>query len=187
MRLSTNAFMTAAQGQDVECCVDYVSVAGNGFARTISGDGVFLNRRMTDKLKLSEGDILKARVLPNFPDKQESCKYRAVHVDAVGSIFEQSGPGTVVPGPEYDETNVKNLVLETLKVGPLSTGTITRMLKIESYKVSNACKTLHDEGHISRADIYRTNKQSKASRRIWTLSDSEFEIDPEIDSINVEA
>jgi predicted Rossmann fold nucleotide-binding protein DprA/Smf involved in DNA uptake len=189
MEFSTKDFMPDAS--EGICCVEYVSVSGNSFARSKDGHTVFINRRITERLSLTEGDLIKAKYVLNFEDKQENCRYRAIFAESKGSIFDANQDAAAFrhdePEPAPSEPPLRERILQALLVGPLSTGTIARSLKVEAYQVSNVCGTLHAEGKISRADVYRSGTQSKASRRIWALSDTEYEIDPTIDAVGIDA
>ena len=63
-----------------EAVVEELVYSGSPFAVTLDGEGIFLNSRIVDKLKLKAGDSIQAYVVPNYPDKADQIRYRAMRV-----------------------------------------------------------------------------------------------------------
>ena len=60
--------------------IDYITQSGSAFAVCKNGDQVFLNKRLVNKMDLSEGDICRAFLLKNYEDKIDMTPWRAVRV-----------------------------------------------------------------------------------------------------------
>lgn len=63
--------------------VEYLTPAGSGFAVTPQGEQVFMNKRLIEAMKVQEGDVYDAYLLPNYPDKQAQIPWRAMRVEPV--------------------------------------------------------------------------------------------------------
>lgn len=61
--------------------VDTLTENGSGFATTQTGDAIFINARIMQKMNLQELDSIDAYVVPNYPDVQDRIKYRATRVN----------------------------------------------------------------------------------------------------------
>ena len=65
----------------ISAVVDTLTENGSGFATTETGEAIFINARIMQKMNLKEFDEIDAYVVPNYPDKQDRIKYRATRVN----------------------------------------------------------------------------------------------------------
>ena len=68
--------------------VEEVSHTGSAFATTEEGEGVFLNRRMVDRLALEGEEILMAHCIPNYEDKRDHTPWRCVRGEVIDQLTE---------------------------------------------------------------------------------------------------
>tara|TARA_R100001443_G_scaffold30122_1_gene43630 strand:+ start:408 stop:842 length:435 start_codon:yes stop_codon:yes gene_type:complete len=66
--------------------VEEIVFSGSAFAVTKDGDGIFINSRIVDKLGLKPGDSIQAYIVPNYPDKADQIKYRAMRASLVSQV-----------------------------------------------------------------------------------------------------
>lgn len=87
----------------ISAVVDTLTENGSGFATTETGEAIFINARIMQKMNLKEFDEIDAYVVPNYPDKQDRIKYRATRVNK-----EQTDLGT----PPDLEEKIRRLLKE---------------------------------------------------------------------------
>ena len=87
----------------ISAVVDTLTENGSGFATTETGEAIFINARIMQKMNLKEFDEIDAYVVPNYPDKQNRIKYRATRVNK-----EQTDLGT----PPDLEEKIRRLLKE---------------------------------------------------------------------------
>tara|TARA_R100001460_G_scaffold24318_6_gene48818 strand:- start:8926 stop:9339 length:414 start_codon:yes stop_codon:yes gene_type:complete len=87
----------------ISAVVDTLTENGSGFATTETGEAIFINARIMQKMNLKEFDEIDAYVVPNYPDKQDRIKYRATRVNK-----EQTNLGT----PPDLEEKIRRLLKE---------------------------------------------------------------------------
>lgn len=72
--------------------VDVVAEGGAAFATNVHGEQIFINKRIVDKMRVKEQDLLKIYAVPNYPDKQDRIHWRATRVHIVSSDSEIEDP-----------------------------------------------------------------------------------------------
>tara|TARA_Y100001937_G_C7045024_1_gene296412 strand:+ start:419 stop:832 length:414 start_codon:yes stop_codon:yes gene_type:complete len=87
----------------ISAVVDTLTENGSGFATTETGEAIFINARIMQKMELKQFDEIDAYVVPNYPDKQDQIKYRATRVNK-----EQTDLGT----PPDLEEKIRRLLKE---------------------------------------------------------------------------
>ena len=87
----------------IPAVVDTLTENGSGFATTETGEAIFINARIMQKMDLKQFDEIDVYVVPNYPDKQDQIKYRATRVNK-----EQTDLGT----PPDLEEKIRRLLKE---------------------------------------------------------------------------
>ena len=87
----------------IPAVVDTLTENGSGFATTETGEAIFINARIMQKMNLKQFDEIDVYVVPNYPDKQGQIKYRATRVNK-----EQTDLGT----PPDLEEKIRRLLKE---------------------------------------------------------------------------
>ena len=87
----------------IPAVVDTLTENGSGFATTETGEAIFINARIMQKMDLKQFDEIDVYVVPNYPDKQDQIKYRATRVNK-----EQTDLGT----PPDLEDKIRRLLKE---------------------------------------------------------------------------
>ena len=87
----------------IPAVVDTLTENGSGFATTETGEAIFINARIMQKMDLKQFDEIDVYVVPNYPDKQDQIKYRATRVNK-----EQPDLG---PPPDLEE-KIRRLLKE---------------------------------------------------------------------------
>jgi hypothetical protein len=166
---------TDTQTKDV--FVDDVTSVGSAFGSTPDGEAVFINARIVEAVKIKGGDYIKAIVLPNYEDKRERVKWRAIRAEVIGSAFEDisAEPDDEVPLEKSKDVLVVELLEEH---GPLRTATLARLLDTNSGEVGTLCHGLYARGKIALADVYSDPANKRASHRVWAVDINEFDVDP---------
>ena len=124
----------------ISAVVDTLTENGSGFATTETGEAIFINARIMQKMNLKEFDEIDAYVVPNYPDKQDRIKYRATRVNK-----EQIDLGT----PPDLEEKIRRLLKED--TGLWSLREICEELAEEEQVVYN---TLIKMEQVVRTDAY---------------------------------
>jgi hypothetical protein len=96
-----NIFTDETLTKDV--LVDNITSVGSAFGATVEGEAVFINARIVSALKLKHGDHVRAFVLPNYEDKRDRVRWRAIRVEVIGSMSEDQEP-MVMSKPERRPT-----------------------------------------------------------------------------------
>lgn len=64
--------------EEMVVLIEMMTYAGSGFGINEDGDGVFLSKRLMDKMELEEGDEILAYCIPNFIDKRDEVPWRCI-------------------------------------------------------------------------------------------------------------
>lgn len=154
--------------------VDGVTLSGSAFGVTTEGDGVFINNRIVNAMKLKSGDHLRAYIVDNYEDKRHQTKYRALRVTVLHSMFEDQPDA-----PEGTEKPTSVLILDTLeKHGPLRTAVLARLVGGDTGEVGVICRGLFSAGKIAMAEVYSDPQQKRASHCVWGIDLNDFDVDP---------
>ena len=171
--MEAQSIFTEALTKDV--FIDDVTPMGSAFGATPDGEAVFINARIVNAVKIKHGDHVRVLVLPNYEDKRDRVRWRAVRAEVRGSAFE-------VPLDQPDEPQGKSkdqLILELLdEHGPMRTSIIGRLLGVDSGEAGTLCHGLYAQGKIALADVYSSPNNTRASHRVWAVSIHDFDVDP---------
>jgi hypothetical protein len=179
-----NIFTDETLTKDV--LVDNITAVGSAFGATVEGEAVFINSRIVAALKLKHGDYVRAFVLPNYEDKRDRVRWRAIRVKILGSTNdEESVPDPAIEGLVNAMTRTAELLPRNEQIlkllddhGPLRTSTLARLLGIDSGEVGTLCHGLYAQGRIALADIYSSPGNKRASHRVWAMDINDFDVDP---------
>ena len=153
--------------------IDEVTVAGSAFGATADGEAVFINARIVSAIKIKGGDHVRAMVLPNYEDKRDRVKWRAIRAEIQGSTPEH-GPVEITEQVSKDQQVLRLLDDH----GPLRTSTVARLLGVDSGEAGTLCHGLYAQGKIALADVYSSPNNTRASHRVWAISIHDFDVDP---------
>lgn len=64
--------------EEMVVLIEMMTYAGSGFGINEDGDGVFLSKRLMEKMELEEGDEIVAHCIPNFIDKRDEVPWRCI-------------------------------------------------------------------------------------------------------------
>jgi hypothetical protein len=160
-----------------EVFIDDITPMGSAFAATPDGEAVFINARIVSAVKIKHGDRVRVLVLPNYEDKRDRVRWRALRAEVIGTIFETVGDGEPVPSEPVKSKDV--MVMDLLQeYGPLRTSSVGRLLNIDSGEAGALCHGLYAQGKIALANVYSSPDNNRASHRVWAVDINEFDIDP---------
>lgn len=146
------------------------SYSGSMFATTKDGEGVFINARIVQLLKLEPMEEVRAFVLPNYPDKREHIQWRAVRVER----SEKQEP--VIAGLKSLEPTVEQRVLTLLEAGGIfSNGEIAEYLGIEPALAGTTTARLFISGKLAKAEVHRRPGQMRPSLLLYAIDVDQFE------------
>lgn len=155
--------------------VDTLTYAGSAFGSTPEGEQVFINARIVEGMKLSEGHIVIGHLLPNYPDKREYIPWRAMRVTRTE---EQAAPvKQPEPEPEVEEQTPGDKILAVIKEAPEGYFTTVDLMEetgLDTKTVNNWAMGLHNRGLIARADVHASPNQKRASFILWALNSKSF-------------
>jgi hypothetical protein len=172
---SQNIFTDETLTKDV--FIDNITMVGSAFGATVEGEAVFINSRIVSALKLKHGDCVRAFVLPNYEDKRDRVRWRAIRVEVQGSTTEEQDTAVVTSGSSSVPKD--QLIISLLdEHGPLRTSTLARLLDIDSGEAGTLCHGLYAQGKIALADIYSSPGNKRASHRVWAMDINDFDVDP---------
>jgi len=171
MGITDPGISTEALVKDV--FIDDITDAGSAFGATLDGETVFFNARIVNAIKAKGGDHVRAMVLPNYEDKRDRVKWRAIRAEVRGSTPER---GLIsVSTEESKHTRILSLLEEH---GPLRTSIVARLMGIDSGEAGTLCHGLYAQGRVALADVYSSPHNSRASHRVWAISIHDFDVDP---------
>lgn len=163
----------------VTCVVDHIAYSGSAFAGTEDQQGVFINPRIVGLLSAQEGDRLVCWVVPNYEDKRASCAYRAVRAEKLeGEPATLDAPPVKNEGPQAGARHEAYAeIIKLLEQNHfLTTFDLSELLGTDSLTTSNLCRSLHRDGKICRADVYRQGGQIRASMVVWAIHPNVFNL-----------
>jgi len=166
-----------------EVLVDDIAYSGSAFGITVDkGEGVFINQRIVQAMKVKPGDRVMAFVLPNYEDKRSTIPWRAMRVEVLGSIFDDVSdePEPIEDDEEViEEQRIEDLIVEKLDtIGPMRTATLARLVGRTAGEVQTLCLGLWAAKRIAMADVFKDPSQKRSSHRVWAVSINDFDIDP---------
>ena len=85
----------AFETNKMRAMIESVSYTGSAFGSNESGESVFFNQRLVNKVGLEMGDIVEAHSIPNYEDKRTETPWRAIRVAVVGKGDLYATPPTV--------------------------------------------------------------------------------------------
>jgi len=85
----------AFETNKMRAMIESVSYTGSAFGSNESGESVFFNQRLVNKVGLEMGDIVEAHSIPNYEDKRTETPWRAIRVAVVGKEDLYATPSTV--------------------------------------------------------------------------------------------
>ena len=156
--------------------IDEVTYSNSAFgATTDTGEPVFINSRIVSAVKIKQGDMVEAALIPNYEDKQSTIPWRAIRASVVSSEYQV--PMTEVREPPKKDKGV--LVVDLLTThGPLRSSTLARLLDSHVSEVGTLCQGLYADGKIALAEVYGNPANKRASHRVWAVDINEFDVDP---------
>jgi len=163
-----------------EVLIDDIAYSGSAFGITIdSGEGVFINQRIVEAIKVKPGDRVMAFVLPNYADKRDAVPWRAMRIEVLGSIFEGMSEEDDEVIEEEEELNIEEVIVDRLdNLGPMRTATLARLVGRSTGEVQTLCLGLWAAKRIVMADVFKDPSQKRSSHRVWAVSINDFDIDP---------
>lgn len=152
--------------------VDMLTYSGSAFGSTTDGEQVFINARIVETLGLSEGMVLTGFLLPNFPDKRDQIKWRAMRMHKQEPRTEDQDE----PFEKQEETP-GDKILAIIKSHPeeyFTTVDLADETGLDTKTVNNWAMNLHNQGIISRADVHAGPNQKRASFILWASNSKSF-------------
>lgn len=177
------ALLNPSDIHEATIIVHAIATSGVSYARDLSGtvEGqIFVPQGITRRFDMRPGDTFKARVAPNFADRQETVPWRLIYVDMANPpepVAKPAPPAPVVqaPAPKLTKEQVKVQAREEALDGRVWT---TRemfnhifgrepVFKNEDDKafantISNALRAMSTEGLLYRLELYKTSEIAHA-------------------------
>lgn len=151
--------------------IDGVTYAGSAFGVLIeTGEQVFLNKRIVEKIGLVEDQVVRATLIPNYEDKKQNIPWRAIHVEV-------DTEGEAAPEPEPTIDNTQRILALLDEHGPLRTSTIAKEIGLTVDEAGTLCMGMFASKKIAMADVYAEPGQKRASLRVWGLHINDFDVD----------
>lgn len=154
--------------------VELLTYSGSAFATNESGEQIFINSRIVERCKLTDGLEVVVHALPNYEDKRQSIPWRAMRVDvprAISSVaVSVSAPEAV--GLTTAPRSAVELDLEILGIinsedGYLTTTEIAELAATDAKTAGNSCNRLFIRGKICKAEVHAGPGQGRASFLLW--------------------
>lgn len=154
--------------------VEIITYSGSAFAANEQGEQIFINSRIVDRCKLTDGVEVMVHALPNYEDKRQSIPWRAMRVDvprAISSVaVSVSAPAAV--GQTTAARSAVELDLEVLGIinsedGYLTTAEIAESAATDVKTAGNSCNRLFMRGKICKAEVHAGPGQGRASFLLW--------------------
>lgn len=164
-----------------EVLIDDIAYSGSAFGITVDkGEGVFINQRIVESVKVKPGDRVMAFVLPNYEDKRATIPWRAMRVEVLGSIFDDVSDEHFENDEEViEEQRIEELIVQKLdEVGPMRTATLARLVGRTAGEVQTLCLGLWAAKRIAMADVFKDPSQKRSSHRVWAVSINDFDVEP---------
>ena len=149
-----------------------IIASGTAFGiRMDTGDSVFIPSATAEEVRLREGEIVNAILVPN--------KHRASTTDWFAVRVSRTEP---LPEPKPEPVlTIDDRALIAIKAadGYLTTAEMAEVLKTDSRSAHNALLRLFNTGKVAKADVYAAGGQSRPSFCLWASSAAEFTGDDE--------
>jgi hypothetical protein len=140
---------------------------GSGFsARTDNGDQVFIPATVVRASKAKEGDMGRAKLIPNTHPGTSNTPWVAVFVE----LHDDFTPAPVRPEPTLDD-RVHEAVCD---LGYATTSEIAKEVNADITLTHNSLLRLFSKGRMAKADVYARPDQDRASFCMWAKDVTHF-------------
>lgn len=156
---------------NVEIVVHHKLPSDTSFAvRKDNGEGVFVSSNIVKRNNMEIGASYYATLVPNANSEHVSRTpwFVTFAKDAIDDEEE-------MPSPELSFDDLaKRCHAQIINDGYQTTTEIASAIGAPVESVGSALMSLHSDGKIARADIYKTGSQKRASFRIWAETSRDF-------------
>jgi hypothetical protein len=167
-----------------------VSYAGNAYgrdARSKNEGSIFFNQTSVGRFDLKPGDVVRARYVPNYPDRAELVPWRAIFVfDAAAAVPAPLAPPLPL-APPAPVASVASRVRQTMMGGGVWTvssllealfpGKARAEASAEYNAISAAVRGMFAKGECAKFQLWRTPDQSKPGREWFTCFPEKADVD----------
>lgn len=169
-----------------EVYITNVTPAGDAFAATKDGKGVYITPTLASRFNVETGQVRKVGLVDNAPEfAEKGVPHRAYYIVPEGAPsgaqpslpgFEEVPPPEKKPNLELDAQPAPVRVLEEIKaLRYMSTSEVAQALGWDAVRARNLLDKLHHEGALVRADVYAKHSQIKASKTLWARTVGAFD------------
>lgn len=175
--------------KDTDVMIYSVSFAGNAYGRDPRAENqgsIFFNKSITTQFDLKPGDVVRARYVPNYPDRAEVVPWRAIFVFGEAEVV-QPEPASVLAEPPVPQASVVDRVHALLSGGGVWTVATafewlfpgkSRVTSVTEYNaVSAALRSLFARGHCAKFQLWRSPDQTKPGREWFTCYPEKADVD----------
>ena len=139
----------------------------SGFAARIdTGEQVFVPATVVRASKAKEGDMGRAKLIPNTHPGSSNTPWVAVFVE----LHDDFTPEPARSTPSFDD-RVHEAVHE---LGYATTSEIAKEVNADTTLTHNALSRLFKAGHVVKADVYARADQDRASFCMWAEDVTHF-------------
>ena len=144
---------------------------GSGFAaRTDNGDQVFIPATVVRASKAKEGDMGRAKLIPNTHPGSSNTPWVAVFVELHDDFTPEPAPEPVRPELTLDD-RVHEAVCD---LGYATTSEIAKEVGGDLTLTHNALLRLFGKGRVAKADVHARPDQDRASFCMWAKDVTAF-------------
>lgn len=153
--------------QESEIYFSHLLTTGSGFsARTDNGEQVFVPASVVKAAKLDEGDLAKARLIPNTHPNNSATPWVAIFVTKAAMPPLAAG----APVETLDDRAFRAVE----EFGFASTAEISAEVKADVSLTHNALLRLFKAKRVVKADVFSDPAQERASFCLWAKDLSAF-------------
>jgi hypothetical protein len=137
-------------------------------ARIDTGEQVFVPATVVRASGAKEGDMGRAKLIPNTHPNGSNTPWVAVFV----AVQPQDGPA---PEPVRPEKTLDDRVHEAVcDLGYAPTSELAKEVKADTALTHNALSRLFSKGRVVKADVYARHEQERASFCMWAKDVTHF-------------
>ena len=160
--------MNSSIQNNVEIMITNISLKGDGFAvLSDGGQGVYIPPSVTKASGIFPGELRKATIVENDPDRKNLTEFKAIFV-----MDPNITNGTKMSDLPSD---LEDRIIEALEVAEsyLTTREVARELNIETSVARDCLNKLFAANRVARADIFYQSNQ-RPSNVLWAIAPDDF-------------
>ena len=141
--------------------------------RVDTGEGVFVNAKITKKHDIQEGEVRELVLVPNPDNGENTCVWRAI-----GVSMNDTTPAVEPDTPRVEVAKLEDRIADYFRDEENQFAHTARMLAeelaVSDTEMQLTLSRMHNAGEITKAQVWKQGGKDKASFVLWAGDTSWF-------------